>query len=369
MNIIHIVPSLSLGGLQKFAVDLANEQIIEGHNVSIIILENSGNNDLLDKCDSGIDIFNLGCSTNFYNFLLMLKIYKIIRSGESCVVHTHGIALYFSLIASLLIQESNFIHTVHNLAQNEAGKVRRAFARFSYRCGLAFPVTISDEVSESFRDYYPKISFRQINNGVSSHIKFNIAEKESAKRDLDALKFNADTKIYLTVGRIDHQKNRAMLLDAFYEYSKQRNVVLAIIGGPVDMANLYYAPLVEHSAVKENKVHFLGLKTNVHDYLDYSDFFCLTSLFEGLPISALEAIRAGLVCICTPAGGLQSLLKDMGYLSSGFSTNEFVTALIYSENNPKGLLSGQLKSYFTNNWDMNVCAAGYLSQYRILNGN
>ena len=366
MNIIHIVPSLSLGGLQTFSVDLANQQFIEGHNVKIVTLMDSSKDYLLNRVDSRIVIVNLECSIKYYNLFLMHKIIKLVDACSISIIHTHGISLYFSFTASLLRRKSKFVHTVHNLAQNETGKVRRWIARISYRCGLSFPVTISDEVSESFQEYYPKISFRQINNGLSSRLDIDIDKKEHAKTELNSLKFDADTKIYLSVGRIDYQKNRAMLLDAFYEFSAQRNVVLAIIGGPIDLENPFYGPLVDHPVIKEKKAYFLGLKSNIHDYLDYSDYFCLTSLFEGLPISVLEALRAGLVCICTPAGGMRSLLKDMGYISTGFSSEEFVTALIEPESNTKLLTSAQITDYFESNWNMNTCAASYLSLYSIL---
>jgi len=364
VNIIHIVPDLSLGGVQTFSVDLANEQVMKGHNVVIATLMDSSNDALLDRCDSRIVIVNLKCVVNFYNVLLMRKILEMVAVDKVYTVHTHGIANYFSLMASCLRRNSNFVHTVHNLSQNEAGKVRRWIAKFSYRLGLVFPVTISDEVSESFQEYYPKILFKQINNGLSSRVNSKVDEKERAKSELDRLRFNVDTKIYLSVGRVDHQKNRAMLLDAFHKFSFQRNVVLAIIGGPIDVTDPFYGPLADHPAVKEKKVYFLGLQLNVNDFLYYSDYFCLTSLFEGLPISVLEAIRAGLICICTPAGGIRSVLKNMGYISTGFGADEFVAALIESENNSKDLASDQIEYFFKTNWDMGTCAAGYLALYR-----
>ena len=366
MNIIHIVPDLSLGGVQTFSVDLANEQVINGHTVVIATLMDSTNDPLLCRCDSRIKIINFKCVIKFYNVLLMFKIFRLVTADKIYKVHTHGVANYFSLITSFINRKSSFIHTVHNLSQNDAGKIRRMLAKHSYRFGLFFPVTISDEVSRSFEEYYPNISFKQINNGLSSRIDMHADEKERAKNELDRLRFDANTKIYLSVGRIDHQKNRAMLLDAFNKFSLQRNVILVIIGGPIDNMDPFYGPLADHPAVKENKVHFIGLKKNVHDFLFLSDYFCLTSLYEGLPISVLEAIRAGLICICTPAGGIPSLLNNIGYVSKGFRSDDFIDALVDSENNPKLLNSDQIKHFFKNNWDMSTCAASYLDLYRAL---
>ena len=65
------------------------------------------------------------------------------------------------------------------------------------------------------------------------------------------------------------------------------------------------------------KIHFLGLKNNVADYLYCSNAFCLTSIFEGLPISLLEAMACGVIPICTNIGGVPDVVQDgrNGYLS------------------------------------------------------
>ena len=362
MNIIHVLPNLALGGLQTFTVDLANEQVLKGCNVKIITLMDSNENPLIERCNPKIKIVNLKGSTKFYNILLMFKLLFSIKSNA--IVHTHGISLYFTFLASLFCRKAKFFHTVHNLAQNEAGKIRREFARISFNLGLSFPITISNEVSHSFKNYYQGTQYQQINNGLSSHDNSKLLNDNSAKIELEKLKINSETKIYLSVGRIDYQKNRAMLLDAFYKFAHKKNAVLAIIGGPIDLKDEYYAPLSVHKAVKEKKVHFLGMKSNVHDYLEESDYFCLTSIFEGLPISVLEAIRSGKICICTPAGGIKSLLHDVGYVSKDFSTYEYFVSLTEAEKNTKSLSPSQIKKYFKANWDMQTCAKKYLALYQ-----
>ena len=110
------------------------------------------------------------------------------------------------------------------------------------------------------------------------------------------------------------------------------------------------------------KIHFLGLKNNVADYLCCSDAFCLTSIYEGLPISLLEAMACGVVPICTRIGGIPDVVADgkNGYLSE-VSLNAYMSALERYLNEAGGL--EDLVKYFESRFSMSSCAAKYMDIY------
>ena len=59
-----------------------------------------------------------------------------------------------------------------------------------------------------------------------------------------------------------------------------------------------------------DRVEFLGSRTDVAALLASSDFFVLASRFEGLPISILEAMRAGLAVVASEVGGVPELVNS-----------------------------------------------------------
>ena len=98
------------------------------------------------------------------------------------------------------------------------------------------------------------------------------------------------------IGRFTEQKNHSFLIDVFKYFHEniEKNSVLLLMGD---------GPLLEKIREKVgrvgllNSVYFLGSVSNVSDYLAASDIFVFPSLYEGLPLAALEAQASGLPCV------------------------------------------------------------------------
>ncbi len=78
-----------------------------------------------------------------------------------------------------------------------------------------------------------------------------------------------------------------------------------------------------------NKIAFLGSRTDVPEILAGSDIFVLSSRWEGLPISILEAMRAGLPVVASNVGGVAEMVEQdqTGYLVERNSVNTLAAAI------------------------------------------
>ena len=149
-------------------------------------------------------------------------------------------------------------------------------------------------------------------------------------------------------------KNQNLLIHAFNELNQKGfNFILLVIGDGFD--DNFKSRACE-------KIHFLGLKNNVSDYLNCADAFCLTSNYEGLPISLLEAISCGVVPICTNVGGISDVIEDgvTGFLSN-VDKASYVDAI--ERYTMETIKTSKLISKFKNEFSIHACALKYLAIY------
>lgn len=99
------------------------------------------------------------------------------------------------------------------------------------------------------------------------------------------------------VGRLAPQKNQKKILEVFSEIHKQNpNTHLVIIGtGELEASLKQYCRELNIA----DFVTFTGVLSNVNEWYSAFDVFVMTSLYEGLPVVAVEAQAADLPCVLT----------------------------------------------------------------------
>lgn len=112
----------------------------------------------------------------------------------------------------------------------------------------------------------------------------------------------------VTVGRLNQQKNHALLLCAFAEFWKDHpEYELFVYGGGPEKKNL--KELAKKHGI-ENQVHFEGYCMDIHERIKDAEFFVLSSDFEGLPNALMEAMAMGIPCVSTACTGAEELIID-----------------------------------------------------------
>lgn len=181
------------------------------------------------------------------------------------------------------------------------------------------------------------------------------AHINEVKKEVETYKLSVETLVFIHVARCHKQKNQQLLIDSFNVLNKNGvDFILLMIGSGYDSLE---GKVIQASAC--DKIHFLGEKDNVNDYMMCSDAFCLSSQYEGLPISLLEAFSYGLTPICTPRGGIPDVITDgvNGYLSCGMDVKDYVNAIKRFMDNP--MECDKQVSFYKDNYSMDVCAKEY----------
>ncbi len=147
-----------------------------------------------------------------------------------------------------------------------------------------------------------------INNGVANHREF-LSKNKNKLSSLDySSKGNNNFKV-ISVCRFVKQKN---LFEILKIANKLKNIDFIIIGDGPLKKDLELNKKIN----KLENIHFIGFKKNVLPFLKNSDLYLSTSLYEGLPISILEAMSVGLPIIASNVvGNCDTIVHgESGYL-------------------------------------------------------
>ena len=361
MKIIQIIYSLCSGGAEKFVVDLSNQLVQMGHDVTLCMLRDASEEKLAFNkqfLDSTVHFHSMKFKRGF-SFQKVRQIEKFILQEKPDVVHCHLNVIPYVFRLALLNHHIKFFHTLHNVAENASGSnSQRLINRFFYRYNIINPICISKLCQKSYQQFYKLCNAPYIDNGRS--LIAASPQFEKTRLEISTYKKTPDSIVFTHVARFNTQKNQDLLINAFNRLAKEYDkFTLLIIGNGYESEEGCKLRQIACS-----NIHFLGEKNNVNDYLLCSDAFCLTSKYEGLPISLLEALSCGVTPICTSVGGIPDVITDgaNGYLSKEQNIESYCDAIKRFMKAP--LSRSKLIEYFKENYSMEVCAGKYEELYR-----
>ena len=168
--------------------------------------------------------------------------------------------------------------------------------------------------------------------------------------------------LFLHVARFNPVKNQNLLIDSFNQLIKEgEDVNLVIIGDGFDSED---GLALQRKA--DERIHFIGTRKNVADYMLNTDIFCLSSDYEGMPITLLEASLAGVPAVSTPVCGAVDLIQDgiNGFLSRSHSLEDYKSAVIKAIENFDGIKANATRMKDSCPYTIAECAKKYLDYFK-----
>lgn len=338
-KIVCVVPSLARGGAEKMALDLVTYLDKNSFDVILISLY-SDKGEFFNKLasDRGVDVYYLDKKPGF-DFKAAYKLSKLLTSIKPDVIHTH---LYSSIYCipwiSFYAKEILWIHTVHNIASKELPRPYLKIMNYFYRNEMALPIGISDEIRKTISTQYhlEEHSVPLIYNGIDTAYfsPETLIENEDIGKEQEIL--------ISCVARFNTQKNHKLLIEAFKDaQNKYPNIKLVLIGDGHLRKDI--EKQIESYDLK-NKVILNGDSNDVLTWLRKTDIFVLSSDYEGLPLSLLEAMSVGLPVVATGVGGVTDVLVNgrEGIIVPPKNSKELSNALVtLASNKERRSIMGQ----------------------------
>ena len=358
MKILHIHTTLQGGGIEAMICGLANE-MSRTNDVTICTIFKPKSTDVFaKKIESQVQCISLNKTKQGFSLTEIFKILVLLSRNKYDVVHIHGFFYYYFLSVLFFHKRIKFFYTIHSDAYMECSHWDKKILwlkKLCFRKGWVRAVTISPDSQLSFKELY-NCKSKLIYNGVAT-------PSVDVKSALTQFRINNTTKVFFHAGRISKPKNQLVLCKVFRRLIDDGyDVALVIAGGCQDMS--IYKSITPYFS---ERIHYEGEKSNVLDYMADADAMCLPSLWEGLPITLLEAFSVGCVPICAPVGGIKNVVVDgvNGLLSASSSEDDYYNAMKrYLELDSmqiEALRKGALKSFAK--FDIKNISKEYLDYY------
>lgn len=362
MKILECIHSLQPGGAERFLVDLSNELSNE-NDVTILTLKNrDSKNENFYKGDihPNIKVISLGFEDGFH-LSYLFKVYYAIKSLSPDVVHIHCI-LQYMIFAILFYRRCKYVQTLHNDARYGIPRSIVKLAIWIIRHHYLTMITISDSNRQSFRNYTGLMNDVLIYNGRKQPQLTSLYNK--TKEYVEKIKENEHDIVLLCIAKCALQKNLNLLIESVNCLTgKGVNLKLLIIGDNYQNTELGRKWI---SLAQNNRsIHFLGARKNVADYFYLCDAFCLSSIFEGMPITLIEALACKCIPISTPVSGVIDLIEDgkTGFISNDFTEESYIKTLVRFVENYKKIDKELLYELYKENYSIEKCSISYLKVF------
>ena len=295
MRIAFVIGSLTGGGAERVVAMLANEFVNRGYEVGIISIASS------EKSYSISEQVKLLYCLNSYKIPGISFIRRVgdLRSTlkdfepEVCISFTVAVNIY-SLLASIGQKWRLIICERNDPKFDPQSRFLRLLRKMTYNLADGYVFQTTGE-----RDYFPE-KIRNRSSVIANPINSSIPRPFEGVRD----------KRFVTAVRLEPQKNLKLAIDAFYDFCFNHEDFTFDIYG--EGAQKEYLQQYINERGLADKVHLLGRSDKLYEDMKNAFAFILSSDYEGMSNSMLEAMALGLPVISTdyPSGGARMVIDD-----------------------------------------------------------
>lgn len=296
MRIFHIVDSMEVGGAERLVLLMCRIQRERGHEPSVHCLLRVG---VLGE-ELRAEGFDVRLHGPTHLPAATQRFHTLFKTARPDVVHCHNpTAAIYAAPAARIAGVPKVIATRHSLVAPPYNRLREI--KFSVAARFCDSVVGVCDATVQNLSNAPLACRRNLTRIYNGALPVRSCESTFLSKKGFTL---------VHVGRLAQIKNQHMLLDSFaIAKHALSDLSLWIVGDGVLRSEL------EHHANNlslGDSVTFFGEQTDVSPFLSAADAFIMCSKSEGLPVSLLEAMSAGLPAIVTEVGGMAEIVSMSG---------------------------------------------------------
>jgi len=300
---MQVVLSLNPGGTERLVVELAR-RLKDEIPMAVCCLEGPGA--WAAEIESqGIAVFALNWSGGFQPGLGR-AVAGAAKKHDASALHAHHYSPFvYSALARVWRPGLRVIFTEHGRLSDAPPSAKRKVANALLSKMPSRVFTVSADLKRHIaQEGFPAGDIGVIYNGIDIGPLPAPADRDSVRRELGVTE---DTLVVAAVARLDPVKDLGVLIESTKEVAASRPVLALIIGDGSERATLE-ARAADLGVAKN--VRFLGHRDDARRWLAGCDVYVNCSISEGISLTILEAMAAGLPSVVTRVGGTPEIIDD-----------------------------------------------------------
>lgn len=295
LRVMHIIDSFITGGAEILLVNSLAKNSFPPDVYNIVVVFNKGNEAISGRIDSNITFINLQYSGMLRLPATLLKLRRIIKQHKINLVHSHltGAGIYARIAAPASVKQIHTIHTSYTADNETPPKLKWLERNILFKSSNVALIFLSAYLQQ---DFLKHIFFKG-----KTYVLANFADDIFFKNSVSQ-KHNSKFTI-VTIGKFSAAKNYHYLLEVF-RHLKNTGIELHIYS---TWRNQQYEDVVANENLP---IVLKGSANNIAELIGGYDLFILPSIYEGYPVSVIEAMAKGVPCFLSDIEPLRHVFKD-----------------------------------------------------------
>jgi sugar transferase (PEP-CTERM/EpsH1 system associated) len=324
-TVCQVLHSLQVGGAEMLATRYAH-RLRDHYRLIFACLDSLGSLGEQLQAD-GFPVFVLQ-RTPGLDLKCAWRLAELLRRERVDLIHAHQYTPFFySLIARLRARRPPILFQEHGRHHPDTRRVKRVLANRILLERRDRVVGVGESVRQALieKEGIPAGRVSVIYNGIDLPPRgFVQSERAVARQELGV---GPAEPLIIQVARLDYLKDHATAIRSIaHVVNRWPNARLFLVGdGPLREA-------IEEAVGRANlerAVRLLGQRSDVARLLTAADLFLLTSISEGIPLTVIEAMAAGLPVVSTAVGGVAEVVEDgvTGFLTPAGDDHALATRI------------------------------------------
>lgn len=286
-KVLVVISGLNKGGTESFLFEYYKHLINENFKVDILSFSDNDPEVVARFNTIGISVINgiRPIFNSFFKFKKQLK--KILLLGNYDIIHCNcnfdnAFYLYFACKQNVPVRIGHYHDTLTNvhfgIKQRISNSIKRhyckKYATKSFGCS-----------KEALSDMLGTNDGIVIENIIDAK-ELNIVDNEYLKKLISEFNLSNYKYIFGNISRFEEKKNQKFIVETFYDFNKENPNSILILGGTGDSSLIKQ---LVHEKEIDDKVLFIGPRSDVKYWYKIFTLYLMPSLFEGFGISAVEA--------------------------------------------------------------------------------